>query len=211
MASGIKVFVVDNQPLFCVGVQAVVEATTDTQWLGSAISLKEYSFQAVNKSPDVLLVTASADNSFLESISAWKQQNHGSKIIGMLPHPSDIYLRQSIVQVVAGCILKTDETRRYIQAIRAVAVGEKWFSHKLLQEAVQTKILSKPELAVKHLTEQDIKIMQLVCVEKSNAEIAAVLYLSERTVSRHLEEIYEKLGVSSRAGAAVQATKMGLA
>lgn len=211
MASKIKVFVVDSQPLFCVGLQTVVQTADDIQWLGSSVILKENCFQVVNQSPDVLLVTASADNSFLESISAWKQQNHDSKIIAMLPHSSDLYLRQTIMQVVAGCILKTDETRRYIQAIRAVAVGEKWFSHQLLQEAVQTKILSKPELAVKHLTEQDIKIMQLVCIEKSNAEIAAALYLSERTVSRYLEEIYEKLGVSSRAGAAVQATKMGLA
>ncbi|WP_420644694.1 response regulator transcription factor [Candidatus Leptofilum sp.] len=211
MASKIKVFVVDSQPLFCVGLQTVLQTADDIQWLGSSVILKENCFQVVNQSPDVLLVTASADNSFLESISAWKQQNHDSKIIAMLPHSSDIYLRQTIMQVVAGCILKTDETRRYIQAIRAVAVGEKWFSQQLLQEAVQTKILSKPELAVKHLTEQDIKIMQLVCIEKSNAEIAAALYLSERTVSRYLEDIYEKLGVSSRAGAAVQATKMGLA
>jgi DNA-binding NarL/FixJ family response regulator len=39
--------------------------------------------------------------------------------------------------------------------------------------------------------------------ERTNREIASVLYISPKTVSRHIENIYTKIGVSTRAGAAV--------
>lgn len=60
------------------------------------------------------------------------------------------------------------------------------------------------------LTDAELKILKLLSYEKSNKEIAKTLYISERTVNNHISEIYRKLGVQSRAGAAVQAVKMGL-
>ena len=211
MASDIRVFVVDNQPLFCVGVQVVVETTTDIQWLGAAASFNEYSARHENIAPDLLLVGANPDGFCFETISAWKQQNPNTQILAMLSHPSEICLPEAISQGVTGCILKTDGLGRFIQAVRAVAGGEKWFSRQLLQQTVQTQILATPQSVTGHLTEQEKVMLQLLCAEKSNAEIAAALHLSERTVCRYLEDIYLKLGVSSRVGAAVQAVKMGLA
>jgi ATP/maltotriose-dependent transcriptional regulator MalT len=53
------------------------------------------------------------------------------------------------------------------------------------------------------LTAREIEVLALVAAGKTNQEIAAVLVLSKHTVRRHLQNIYSKLGVSSRAGAAV--------
>jgi DNA-binding NarL/FixJ family response regulator len=133
------------------------------------------------------------------------------QILAMLSHPSEICLPEAASQGVTGCILKTDGPGRFIQAVRAVAGGEKWFSRQLLQQTNQTQILATPEPTAAPLTEQEKEMLQLLCAEKSNAEIAAALHLSERTVCRYLEDMYLKLGVSSRVGAAVQATKRGLA
>lgn len=60
------------------------------------------------------------------------------------------------------------------------------------------------------LTDAELYILKLLSEEKSNKEIAKILFISERTVNNHLAEIYRKLKVQSRAGAAVQAVKMGL-
>lgn len=211
MASGIRVFAVDSQPLFCVGVQVIIEMTTDIQWLGATTSFNEYGARHENIAPDLLLVGAISEGFCFEAISAWKQQNPNIQILAMLSHFSEICLREAISQGVTGCILKTDDPGRFIQAVRAAARGEQWFSHQLLQQTVQTQILSTPELANWQLTEQEKEILQLICAEKSNPDIAAALHVSERTVCRYLEDIYLKLGVRSRVGAAVQAIKMGLA
>lgn len=60
------------------------------------------------------------------------------------------------------------------------------------------------------LTDAELNVLKLLSEEKSNKAIAKTLYISERTVNNHVAEIYRKLGVQSRAGAAVQAVKMGL-
>jgi len=51
------------------------------------------------------------------------------------------------------------------------------------------------------LTEREVEVLQLVAAGKSNNEIAAELYLSPKTVSRHLSNIFTKIDVTSRAGA----------
>jgi len=60
------------------------------------------------------------------------------------------------------------------------------------------------------LTDAELNILKLLSEEKSNKAIAKILFISERTVNNHVAEIYRKLEVQSRAGAAVQAVKMGL-
>ncbi|VAW31357.1 hypothetical protein MNBD_CHLOROFLEXI01-173 [hydrothermal vent metagenome] len=209
MASAIRVYIVDSRPVFCLGIQTVLETTTDLQLLGTATSLEQSCSWATNLSPDVLLVDANlSHDSLLETISAWKQKPQSHKILVMLTHPHQVCLRQVTDQGANGCILKTDAPQRFIEAIRTIADGGRWFSRQLMQETMQTQL--KP-MAQLQLTEQDKLILQLICVEKSNHEIAETLHLSERTVCRYLEEIYAKLGVRTRVGAAVQAIKQGLA
>jgi DNA-binding NarL/FixJ family response regulator len=52
------------------------------------------------------------------------------------------------------------------------------------------------------LTEREVEVLRLVASGKSNPEIAAALVLSEKTVARHLSNIFAKLDVSSRTAAA---------
>jgi DNA-binding NarL/FixJ family response regulator len=51
------------------------------------------------------------------------------------------------------------------------------------------------------LTAREVEVLQLIAAGHANKEIAAQLFLSEKTVSRHLSNIFTKIGVSSRAAA----------
>jgi DNA-binding NarL/FixJ family response regulator len=55
------------------------------------------------------------------------------------------------------------------------------------------------------LTEREVEVLRLVASGRTNPEIAAVLYLSEKTVARHLSNIFAKVDVSSRTAAAAYA------
>lgn len=61
------------------------------------------------------------------------------------------------------------------------------------------------------LTDREIEVLALVATGRSNKEIAAELFISERTVARHMSNIFTKIGVPSRAAAASFALKHGLA
>ena len=62
-----------------------------------------------------------------------------------------------------------------------------------------------------HLTPREIQVLRQIAQGKTNREISGVLVLSERTVSRHITNIYEKLGLRSKAEATAYAIHRGLA
>ncbi len=55
------------------------------------------------------------------------------------------------------------------------------------------------------LTDREIDVLRLLCRGLTNRKVGDELYISAKTVGRHVENIYAKIGVSSRAGAAVYA------
>jgi DNA-binding NarL/FixJ family response regulator len=207
----ICVFVVDKQPVFCAGIRAILAATDDLQLIGEANNLHQLYVYKIEDPPDILLIAADlATDSLLETITTWKQKFVGSKILIMIDTDEDS-VRQLSKQGIDGCILKSDSQRSFTQAIRIVANGERWFSRTLLQKTLEVELIDDSMGSIQEITEQDKAMLRLVCAAKSNPEIALALHMAERTVCRHLEEIYIKLGVCSRIGAAVEATKMGLA
>jgi HD-GYP domain-containing protein (c-di-GMP phosphodiesterase class II) len=73
--------------------------------------------------------------------------------------------------------------------------------HVLNALGQETHLQASPNPA--GLTDREIDVLRLIMKERTNREIANVLYISPKTVSRHIENIYTKIGVSTRAGAAV--------
>jgi DNA-binding NarL/FixJ family response regulator len=59
------------------------------------------------------------------------------------------------------------------------------------------------------LSEREIEVLRLLAREQTNASIAATLGISPKTVERHVTNIYNKLGVSTRAGASIYALENG--
>ena len=60
------------------------------------------------------------------------------------------------------------------------------------------------------LTARELEVLRVLAAGKSNREIAGALIISERTVARHLQNIFAKLGVSSRTAASVFAVEQKL-
>jgi DNA-binding NarL/FixJ family response regulator len=60
------------------------------------------------------------------------------------------------------------------------------------------------------LTDREVQVLRLVAAGKHNRDIAGALHLSEHTVARHVQNVFAKLGVSSRAAATSSALRQGL-
>jgi DNA-binding NarL/FixJ family response regulator len=60
------------------------------------------------------------------------------------------------------------------------------------------------------LTERQVVVLRLVAAGRTNRQIADELTLSPRTVEHHVQDVYARIGVSSRAGAAMFAMEHGL-
>ena len=77
-------------------------------------------------------------------------------------------------------------------------------------DAQQLRDLDIPSSRAGGLTDREAEVLGLVASGQTNKEIAATLHLSERTVARHLSNIFTKVGVTSRTAAAAYAYEHGL-
>jgi DNA-binding NarL/FixJ family response regulator len=61
------------------------------------------------------------------------------------------------------------------------------------------------------MTDREVEVLRLVAKGYSNRDVASMLFISERTVHRHLSNVFTKLGVTSRTAATVYAFEHGIA
>lgn len=66
-------------------------------------------------------------------------------------------------------------------------------------------------ITLSDLTSRELEVLQLVVAGYTNKAIAAAIYISEKTVEFHLDNIYSKIGVRTRLMAGIWATQQGLA
>ena len=111
---------------------------------------------------------------------------------------------------VTGYVLKQIGSDDLVKALEAVARGE-----ALLDPAMMNKAFARLREAAhrergdafKMLTEQEVKILRLVAQGQTNREIAAELYLSEKTIRNYVSSILGKLGLQHRSQAAAYAVE----
>jgi DNA-binding NarL/FixJ family response regulator len=89
-----------------------------------------------------------------------------------------------------GCAMETDAARRLFQQLGARSALE-----RLVQQSGGSRSSTAP------LSEREAQVLRLIAAGKTNRTIAEELFISEKTVARHVSNIFDKLGVSSRSGA----------
>ena len=113
-----------------------------------------------------------------------------------------------------GYLLKNAHPDEVILAIRSIVENGFYFKDdisKLLLRGVVEKNLLKPNFQNKELlTEREREVLQLICEEMTNAEIADKLFLSPRTVESYRKNMLTKIGARNTAGLVVFALKNDL-
>lgn len=153
--------------------------------------------------PDLLLL---AGNMLLhapaESLLGLHQQFPQTRLLLLLEHGGEGCPCELVQAGATGCIVKTEPPQAFVEAICTVATGQSWYSQEVTQHLLHHQANA--------LTVRERAVLRLVMQEKTDLQIAQALNLSDRTIRCHLETLYKKLNVQTRAGAVVQAIKRGL-
>ena len=133
-----------------------------------------------------------------------------TRVVMLTSYPDEEAVLSAIVAGASGYLLKQIRARDLVAALETVARGE-----SLLDPAVTERVLERvrriatagytDELA--QLTPQEQKILALVAEGKTNKEIAAEVYLSDKTVKNYVSSILSKLNLERRAQAAAFVAK----
>jgi two-component system response regulator DegU len=130
-------------------------------------------------------------------------------------HHDDDHLFAAIKAGASGYVLKDAPPERTLEAIRSAARGEGFLGPSLVGRVMaEFARVSRLRAAAKEvfaeLTRREIEVLELLGKGLRNKDIAARLFLSEKTVKNHISNIFMKLHVNDRTEAALLAARHGL-
>ena len=151
------------------------------------------------------------DGSGIEACREIRSEYPNTRIVMLTSYPDEEAVIAAIVAGASGYLLKQVRARDLVAALEAVGRGE-----SLLDPAVTGKVLERmrriatsdepDELSA--LTQQERKILALVAEGKTNKEIAADVFLSDKTVKNYVSSILAKLNLERRAQAAAYVARL---
>jgi NarL family two-component system response regulator YdfI len=206
----IRVLIADDHLVVREGLRTILATTADLSLVGEATDGGEAVQLTEERSPDVVLMDLRmpcVDG--IEAIRQIKARDPEVEIVILTTYDDDDYIVEGMRAGARGYLLKDAGRDVLFDAIRAAARGE-----SLLPSAVTEKLvgrLTEPEpTQPEELSEREQEVLVLVAEGATNKGIAAELWITERTVKAHVTNIFNKLGVSSRAEAVAVALRSGL-
>lgn len=207
----IRVMVIDDHPIVREGVRSLLSNYADLKVVGEAESGRSALDCVGELSPDVILLDIRMPGE--SGVDVLKQLRHiapSARVLMLTSFNDDEYITGALRADAHGYILKNASDETLTSAIRAVYHGERVLSPQVMERVMQ-HIGEDSELANGNTIEADERhILRLLAEGASNAKIAGELYMSEATIKRKLQEIFEKMAVHSRAQAAAEAVRRGL-
>jgi DNA-binding NarL/FixJ family response regulator len=203
-ASVIRIVLADDHPVVRIGVRNMLAGEEQVEVVGEAGDGDEAITQTLELLPDILLLDLAMPR--LPGLEAMRSIMSGSPSVKIILLTSQISTQQIIeaLQIGArGIVLKDALADHLNEAIFSVASGDYWIGgkrvvnlvgalHDLMQKA------ATPERKTYGLTPREMEVVGCIVEGCSNRDIARQFTLSEETVKRHLSNIFDKTGVSTR-------------
>jgi len=200
----VRILLADDHPVVRIGVRNMLQVNDGFDVVGEASDGDEAIAQTLELQPDILLLDLLMPR--LPGLEAMRAIMNGSPTVKIILLTSTITSQQVIeaLQIGArGIVLKDAVTDHLTTAIRAVSSGDYWIGgkrvvnlvaalHDLMQKA------ATPERKTFGLTPREMEVVGCIVEGCSNRDIAKQFTLSEETVKRHLSNIFDKTGVSTR-------------
>lgn len=206
--SKIRVVLVDDHPLAREGLRNLLDKAIDIEVVGEADNGMEALGLVETLKPDVLVLDMEMPGlSGLEVAQQLKSAKSSVRVLALSAHNDKAYIMGLLANGAAGYLVKEEMLQTIVEAVRGVARGEQgWLSR---QVSAQISTWTQ-ETQTNSLTPRELEVLALVVEGKTNQEIGLALGISEKTVEKHLVNVFAKLAVSSRVEAAVYAVREGL-
>ena len=225
----LRVLLVEDHPMVRLGLSLVFEKTKDINLVAEAEDGKKGVNLALELKPDVVLMDIGLPEiDGIQATNIIKKENPNIKVLIFTSRDSESDVFDSLAAGADGYIMKGANEEQMLMAIRAVAEGTAW-----LDPAIARLVLSNVRKDVKEtvsyidvhdvapihktsaknnygLTDRELEVLALIVEGLNNAQIAKRLVVTLSTAKAHVHSILQKLYVTNRTQATIQAVKEGL-
>ncbi|MCI2229055.1 response regulator transcription factor [Polaribacter sp. MSW13] len=217
MKKKIYVHVADDHKILIEGIMAVINTDKEIEITGYSLTGQEVVdwFHVKGNKADVLIldITMPVLDGF-EVLKHFAKEKIDQKVI-VLSSYDDVKIVQEVLNLgCKGYISKNSAGEHIINAIKAVANGEQYFSNDIqssLLKSISGQIVPKGDVPDKFLlnslTERELDVLKLITKEYSSIEIADAMSLSTNTIDTYRKSLLKKLKVKNAVGLAMYAVK----
>jgi DNA-binding NarL/FixJ family response regulator len=219
-ARRVRVLVADDHHLVLEGLRAVLATDQELEVVGEAHNGREAVGCAELLRPDIILMDIRMpDMNGIDATRQVKQVSPGTSVIMLTMYENPDYLFEAVKAGASGYVLKDVAGPDLLEAIHTVVDGGSLLNQEVVgkflrrlaadaEQATAGPLTAGP--GIDRLTPREVEVLRLIAAGLSNKEIAARLSVTVATVKTHLEHILQKMQVSDRTQAAVQAVTRGL-
>jgi len=219
MSEPVRVLVVDDQALVRHGFTVILGAEPDIVVVGDAADGAQAIDAAVALQPDVVLMDVRMPG--LDGITATTAicARTAARVLILTTYDLDEHVYDALRAGASGFLLKTMRGRDLADAVRVVAAGEAMLAPTVTRRLIAAVVgrsgagPAAPAAAAGRLaglSRRETDTLRALARGRSNAEIAADLYVTEHTVKTHVSNLLAKLGLRDRVQAVVLAYESGL-
>jgi two-component system response regulator NreC len=193
----ITVLIADDHSVARAGIRRILEEDPSLEIVGEAEDGHEARKMVDELRPDVLLLDLKMPGPRPAEIERWVRMNYPDIVTLVLTaHDRDIYLAEMYHAGVSGYFSKSTRGDQLIKAIHRAVKGEDLFKDE--QKSRVARWQKEDGHIYETLTDQERKVLLLICKGLDNDSISKQLRVTHRTVAFHVTNILEKLGVKSR-------------
>lgn len=204
MTTAIKVLVADDHPVVREGLASILNASGSIRCIGQAEGVEEAVEMWDRLRPDVgLFDLRMADGDAVSAISRIRRFDSQARILVVSSFDGDEEVYRAIRAGARGYLLKDSQPPIITQAVETIHAGRRYLPPELSAKLADRVITTD-------LSPREIEIVALAAAGASNSAIARQLSITVSTVKFHLNNVYSKLGVSSRTAAISTAYRRGI-
>jgi DNA-binding NarL/FixJ family response regulator len=208
MAS-IRVLLADDHPVTREGIRNFLDKAAGIEVVGEASNGTETLRLVEELNPDVLLLDMEMPD--IKGVDVANQLHTTGcpvRILALSAYDDKQFILELLSSGASGYLIKEEVPETIVEAVRGVARGEQgWVSRRV---AARMAAWTQQQSGQIELTPRETEVLRLVAAGKTNQEVGLELDISDKTVEKHLEGVFGKLGVASRVEAAVWAVRSGL-
>ena len=213
MTEKITVLLVDDHAMVRQGVRTFLETQADLSVVGEAGSGEEAVGLAAQHVPDVVLMDLiMPDMDGVETTRQVKRVSPRSQVVVLTSYHEDEHIFPALKAGALSYVLKDLSAEELAAAVRKAAVGEAVLHPRVAARVIRELqgLRADKVNPFTELSERELEVLKLIADGMSNAEMAAKLVLSEKTIKGHVSNILSKLHLVDRTQAAVYAWREGI-
>lgn len=194
--SGIKLLL-DRQP----GIDVVAEASDGVEAVEQALAVR----------PDLCILDVGMPRmTGLQAAREIRRHLPEARVLMLSMHDDEHYLFEALKAGASGYVLKREADQDLVGAVRAVGRGEAFLTNAAERSIIREWMIDGADGPAVPLTPREEEVVKLIAEAHTNAQIADVLHLSEKTVESHRANVLRKLGMRDRVELVRYAIRRGL-